>query len=80
VRQDAFKGEQIYAWKLEGKMSLGRPRHRWEVNTRITLQETRWKVEEWIYLAEDTDRGLVVRVSDYISRGPGLDSRPYQIF
>jgi hypothetical protein len=24
--------------------------------------------------------GLVVRVSGYRSRGPGLDSRPYQIF
>jgi hypothetical protein len=24
--------------------------------------------------------GLVVRVSDYRSRGPGFDSQPYQIF
>jgi hypothetical protein len=25
-------------------------------------------------------RGLVVRVSGYRSRGPGFDSRPYQVF
>jgi hypothetical protein len=35
----------------------------------------------FIYLCT-TDRlcGLVIRVSDYRSRGPGFDSRHYQIF
>jgi hypothetical protein len=32
------------------------------------------------YIIFDRLCGLVVRVSSYRSRGPGFDSRPYQIF
>jgi hypothetical protein len=31
-----------------------------------------------LFLFSDRLCGLVVRVSDYRSRGPGFDSRPYQ--
>ena len=42
VGQVARKGrEEVYTgfWKQEGKRPLGRPRHRWEDNIKIDLQE-----------------------------------------
>jgi len=42
--------------ETEGKRPLGRPRHRWEVNIKIDLQEVRWRGMNWIYLAHDRDR------------------------
>jgi hypothetical protein len=35
---------------------------------------------EFIQALQDHVCGLVVRVSGYSRRGPGFDSRPYQIF
>jgi hypothetical protein len=35
---------------------------------------------ELVVVVSDRLCGLVVRVSGYKSRGPGFDSRPYQIF
>jgi hypothetical protein len=32
----------ILLGKYEGKRPFGRPRHRWEVNIRMDLRETRW--------------------------------------
>jgi hypothetical protein len=45
----------------EGKRPLGRPRHRWEDNIRMDLQEVRCGGMDWIGLAQDRDRwwGLV---------------------
>jgi hypothetical protein len=40
----------------EGKRPLGRPRHRWEDNISIDLEETVWEDLDWIDLAEDRDR------------------------
>jgi hypothetical protein len=34
----------------EGKSLLGRPRRRWEDNTRTFLKETAWEVVDWIHL------------------------------
>jgi hypothetical protein len=32
---------------------LGRLRHRWEVNIKMILTEKRFKIVDWIHLAED---------------------------
>jgi hypothetical protein len=41
--------------KPEGRRPLGRPRHRWEDNIKMDLQEVGWGVD-WIELAQDRDR------------------------
>jgi hypothetical protein len=47
--------------KPECKRPLGRPRHRWENNSKVDLQEVRCPGVDWIDLAEDRDgwRALV---------------------
>ena len=40
----------------EGIRSLGRPRHRWEDNIKMDLQEVGCEGLEWIELAQDRDR------------------------
>ena len=42
--------------KPEGKRPLGRPRRRWEDNIKISLQEVGGGCEDWMELAQDTDR------------------------
>jgi hypothetical protein len=42
--------------KPEGKRPLGRPRHRWEDNVRMDLQEVGCGCEDSIGLAQDRDR------------------------
>jgi hypothetical protein len=44
--------------KPEGKRPVGRPRRRWEDNTRIKmdLRETGWDGMDWIDLAQDRDQ------------------------
>ena len=42
--------------KPEGKRPLGRPRHRWEDNIKMDLQELECGCMDWIKLAEDRDR------------------------
>ena len=46
------------------KRPLGRPRRRWEDNIRMDLQEVGLGCEDWIGLAQDTDRwrALVIAV------------------
>jgi len=39
--------------KSEGKRPLGRPRHRWEDNIKMDLQEVGSRVVDWIELAQD---------------------------
>jgi hypothetical protein len=41
-KRNAYK---VLAGKPEGKRSLGRPRHRWEDNVKLELEEMRW--ERW---------------------------------
>ena len=50
-RRDAYRVE-----KPEGKRLLGRPRHRWEDNIKMDLQEVGWWSMDWIDLAQDRDR------------------------
>jgi hypothetical protein len=54
----ARMGEIINAYivlvgKPEGKRLRGRPRHRWEDNTRINGWEIVWEGVDWIHLAHD---------------------------
>ena len=41
---------------LEGKRPLGRPRHRWEDNIKMDLQEVGGSCGDWMALAQDRDR------------------------
>jgi len=56
----AYGGEKrrIYrdlVGKPEGKRPLGRPRHRWEDNIEMDLQEVGCGGKDWIELAQDRD-------------------------
>ena len=42
--------------KPEGKRSLGRPRHRWEDNIKMGLEEVVRGCGDWMELAQDRDR------------------------
>jgi hypothetical protein len=42
--------------KPEGKRLLGRPRSRWEDDTRINLRGTGWEGINWMHLAQDRDK------------------------
>jgi hypothetical protein len=42
--------------KPGGKRLLGRPRHRWEDNIKMDLQELQCGSTDWIKLAQDRDR------------------------
>jgi hypothetical protein len=52
--------------KPEGKRPLGRPRRKWENNTKINLRELGWCGIDWNYLAQDKEqcRALVNTVMD----------------
>jgi hypothetical protein len=47
---------RVLVGKPEGKRPLGRPRHRWEDNIRMDLQEVGCWGIDWIGLALDRDR------------------------
>ena len=47
---------RVLVWKPEGKRPLGRPRHRWEDNINMDLQEVGCGGMDWIELAQDRDR------------------------
>ena len=53
--------------KPEGKRPLGRPRRRWEDNTKMDLEEMGRGCRDWMELAQDTDRwrSLVSRVMNF---------------
>jgi hypothetical protein len=57
----AFMGEErsvhrVLVGKPEGKRPLGRPRHRWEDNIKMDLQEVGGSCGDWMELAQDRDR------------------------
>jgi len=56
----AYGGEEsvyrVVMGKPEGKRSLGRPKHRWEDNITMDLQEVGCGGMDWIKLAQDRDR------------------------
>ena len=45
----------VLVGKSEGKRQLGRPRHRWEYNIKMDLQEVGCGGMEWIELAQERD-------------------------
>jgi hypothetical protein len=47
---------RVFVGKPEGKRTLGRPRHGWEDNIKMYLQEVGCGCEDWIGLAQDRDR------------------------
>jgi len=52
VRRGAYR----FWWgKPEGKSLPGRPRHRWEDNIKMDLQEVGWRSMDWIDLTQDRD-------------------------
>ena len=42
--------------KPEGKRPLGRPKHRWEDNIKMDLEEVDYRGVDWIELAQDRGR------------------------
>jgi len=46
---------RVLVGKPEGKRPLGRPRHRWEDNIKMDLQEVGCGGMDWIELAQDRD-------------------------
>ena len=52
-RRDIYR---VLVGKPEGKRPLGRPRHRWEHNIKLNLQEVKCKGMDWIDLAQDKER------------------------
>jgi len=52
-RHAACMGER----RPEGKRPLGRPRHRWEDNIKMDLQEVGCGVMDWTELAQDRAGG-----------------------
>jgi hypothetical protein len=60
-RACSINGEKRDAYRIsvvtpEGKRPLGRPRRRWEDNTRIDHREAGWSGIYWINLAQDRDQ------------------------
>jgi hypothetical protein len=47
---------KVLVGKLEGKRPLERPRHRWEDNIKMDIQEVGCGGMDWIELAQDRDR------------------------
>jgi len=47
---------RVMVGKPEGKSPLGRPRHRWEDNIKMDLQEVGCGGMDWMELAQDRDR------------------------
>jgi hypothetical protein len=47
---------RVLVGRPEGMRPLGRPRHRWDDNIEMDLQEMGWGGMDWIDLAQDRDR------------------------
>ena len=57
ARMDEKRGiSRLLVGKPEGRRPLVRPRHRWEGNIKMDLQEVEYGVVNWIELAQDRDR------------------------
>ena len=47
---------RVLVGRRESKRPLGRPRHRWENNIKVDIQEVGYEGMDWIELAQDRDR------------------------
>jgi hypothetical protein len=52
-RREAYR---ILVGRPKGRRPLGRPRHRWEDNIKMNLQEVGWEGMDKIDMAQDRDR------------------------
>ena len=52
--------EKVLVGRCEGRIPLGRRRHRWEDNIKMDLEEISCRGMEWIDLAQDMDRWRAV--------------------
>jgi len=57
----AYKGERrgmyrVLVGKCEDKRPLGRPRHRWEENIKMVLQEVGCGCMDWIEMPQNRER------------------------
>jgi len=44
---------RVFVGKTEGKRQLGRPKHRWENNIKLNIQEVGCEVMDWIDLDQE---------------------------
>ena len=51
---------RVLVGKPEGKRPSGRPRHRWEDNIKMDLQEVGFEGMDWIELSQDRDSWLAL--------------------
>jgi hypothetical protein len=51
---------RVLVGKPERKMSLGRPRRRWEDNNKMDLQKVGGRRGDWMELSQDRDRWWVL--------------------
>jgi len=51
---------RVLVGKPEGKRPFERPRHRWEDNMKMDIQEKECGGMDWIDLAQDRDRGRAI--------------------
>ena len=51
---------RVLVGKPEGKRLLGRPRRKWEDNTKMDIQDVGCGGMDWIDLAQDRDRWRVL--------------------
>jgi hypothetical protein len=58
---------RVLVGKSEGKRPLGRPRHRWEDNIKMDLQEVGGGRGDWMELVQDRDgwQALVSMVKNF---------------
>jgi hypothetical protein len=54
----------------EGKSPLGRHRCRWEDNIKMGLEDTRWKILDWIRMDEDRNHWWNLVSTDINHRVP----------
>jgi hypothetical protein len=47
---------RVLVGKSEGKSQCGRPRHGWNSDIKIDLEETGWEGVSWIYLAQNKNK------------------------
>ena len=59
----------VLVGKTEGKTPLRRPRHRWEDNIKMDLQEVGCRGMDWIEVAQDRDRWRALVNADPLNEG-----------
>ena len=53
---DTTGAQSVLVAKSERRRPFGRPRHGWEDNIKVDLQDVGWVRLDWIYLAQGRDR------------------------